>query len=940
MDSAGLRVLVVNDHAADMATICGELSKGLHGAVETMMAGTGQEALAVCGAPDRPDFDCLIVDLHLPDMSGLDVIRALRTTDGEPLFPMVLFIDTGQECKFAREALRAGALDYIAKEWLSSDTLACAVENTIERFKLLERLRKKRHKLELREREVAELAARERVRADELEALFRAAPAALWISEDRDCAHIRGNPASYELLRMPEGENVSASLNPDDSTCRPFREFRGDEPVSPSELPMQRAAATGEEVRGAELTLRFHDGTVKHIYGHASPLKNPAGEPYGAISAFIDITPLEEAKAAVRTNEERFRLATEAVAGMIYEWDPRTGAAVWSSGLRALTGFDANEAEPSFTWWTSRIHPEDGPGAYQGFLDTVAARGPIHQAEYRVEHRDGDWRHLWDQSRIVYDETGLPTRVVGYALDVTERVRDEAALRDSEKRLRRFATSDIIGVFFGDVDGGLDYVNEEGLRILGYDREEFAGTPVRWTELTPPEWRDADRAAIDEARTRGCCTPYEKEYTRKDGQRVPVISGFSFLDERHDSIAAFFLDDTGRKRAEKAQRDADRRKDVFLAILAHELRNPLAAIRTAVHLLKMKGSQASEVEWSRQVIERQVRHLSRLLDDLLDVSRIANGKIQLRKTPVDVRDVVTRSAESAGPSLDAKQHRLELRLPDTPLTVTADPARLEQVLSNLLTNAAKYTDNGGFITLRASLEGSEVIVRVRDNGIGIDADLLPRIFGLFTQVDGDRDRSQGGLGLGLTLVRSLVEMHGGRVEARSEGAGTGSEFTIRLPAADAPRPAREANAGAAQDLLERSGDLSRHRVLIVDDNRDVAEGMKLLLGGSGFQVEVAHDARAALEAARRFRPSTVLLDIGLPGMSGHELAQAFRGDPVLSRSLLIAVSGFGQKDDVERSRAAGFDHHLLKPIELESVVRLIAARDSTGADPASRPGLG
>ncbi len=367
-------------------------------------------------------------------------------------------------------------------------------------------------------------------------------------------------------------------------------------------------------------------------------------------------------------------------------------------------------------------------------------------------------------------------------------------------------------------------------------------------------------------------------------------------------------------------REDDRRKDEFLAMLAHELRNPLAAIDGAVQVAE--GADADEqLAWAREVIGRQTKQLSRLIDDLLDISRITQGKIQLRREPLDLAAAVARAVESVRPQVDARRHMLEVDVGPGPLPVEADPSRIEQVLGNLLTNAAKYTPDGGRIRLSARREGGEVVVEVEDSGVGIAPEMLPRIFDAFTQVEQTIDRSQGGLGIGLTLVRRLVELHGGSVSARSEGPGRGSTFTVRLPAADCDIPARPGAAGPAS----RDGSRPRPRVLVVDDSADTARAMARLLGVEGYDVRVAHDGRAALDAAREHRPDVILLDIGLPGMNGYEVARAVRRDPDLAGVTLIAISGYGQDHDRRRSLDSGFDHHLVKPVDYGVLYELLAA---------------
>jgi signal transduction histidine kinase/CheY-like chemotaxis protein len=380
-------------------------------------------------------------------------------------------------------------------------------------------------------------------------------------------------------------------------------------------------------------------------------------------------------------------------------------------------------------------------------------------------------------------------------------------------------------------------------------------------------------------------------------------------------------------RANEALCEADRRKDDFLAMLAHELRNPLAPVRNALQLLKMPGLGAEDARRARDMMDRQVRHMVRLVDDLLEVSRILRGKIELRKERVDLATVVARAVETAQPTIDAQGQELHVSMPEEPIPLEADLVRLAQVFCNLLVNAAKYTNKAGRIWLMAERSGGEAVIRVRDSGIGIAPELLPRIFDLFIQADRSLARTQGGLGLGLTLVRRLVQMHGGSVTATSPGVGQGSEFMVRLPALAEGVP--EESAGAEEPV--RAAEV-RRRVLVVDDNVDAAESTAVLLRFSGHEIAVAHDGHAALQAVRDFRPEIVLLDIGLPGMSGYDVARALRALPECRGMVLAAVTGYGQEEDRRRSREAGFDYHLTKPLAPSALAEVIV---STGAGPRS-----
>jgi signal transduction histidine kinase len=365
--------------------------------------------------------------------------------------------------------------------------------------------------------------------------------------------------------------------------------------------------------------------------------------------------------------------------------------------------------------------------------------------------------------------------------------------------------------------------------------------------------------------------------------------------------------------------EADRRKDEFLAILAHELRNPLAPVANALQIMRLQAADGGATARARDMAERQVKHLARLVDDLLDVSRITRGKLQLCLQPVELAPLLAHVLEGMRPFIEACGHELSVVLPPEPVRLQADPTRLEQVLANLLNNAAKYTRPGGRIWLTAERAGAEAVLRVRDNGVGIAPEKLPRVFDLFMQADRAPDHSQGGLGIGLTLVRSLAEMHGGTVQAFSPGLGRGSEFVVRLPALpqtppERPEPRPVAARGAGRGL----------RVLVVDDNVDAAQSLAQLLALDRHEVYVAYDAPGTLESARAHPPEVVLLDIGLPGGDGYQVARRLREEVGLKDAVLVAVTGYGQEEDRRRSARAGFDHHLVKPVDVEALRDLLA----------------
>jgi PAS domain S-box-containing protein len=541
-----------------------------------------------------------------------------------------------------------------------------------------------------------------------------------------------------------------------------------------------------------------------------------------------------------------------------------------------------------------------------------------------------------NEARAVRQLAEAQARLIREQAARAEVERSAEALRASEERFRRLfeAAQDAILILDADTGKILD-ANPAVKGLLGYAHDELAG--MEWWQIGFLADQQSSGLAFRRLQEEGSIRLEELPLQTKRGVRREVeFVGNVYRVNDHKVIQCNLRDISARKQAEEALREADRRKDEFLAMLAHELRNPLAPIRNALHLMEMAGANEAFARQARQMIERQVEQLVRLVDDLLDVSRITRGKINLQKQRVDLATLVARAVESSQPLIDARKHRLEIAMPKAPLVVEGDPVRLVQVLLNLLNNAAKYTPEGGQIWLTAELasrdgQQPEAVLRVRDTGMGIPRNMLPKVFDLFTQVDRSRDRAEGGLGIGLTLVHRLVELHGGTVEACSEGPGQGSEFIVRLPLlAATPPPDREKPLPRATPAAPKTA----HRILVVDDNRDSAESLATLLRLLGNDVRTAHDGRLALEIAAAYRPDVVVLDIGLPGMSGLEVGRLLRErQKGTEQPLIVAMTGYGQEEDRRRSQEAGFNAHLVKPVDLKVLQELLASTEF--ARPAS-----
>ncbi|HEY4583865.1 MAG TPA: ATP-binding protein, partial [Lysobacter sp.] len=521
-----------------------------------------------------------------------------------------------------------------------------------------------------------------------------------------------------------------------------------------------------------------------------------------------------------------------------------------------------------------------------------------------------DWRS---------DEVQLLREVVARLWPAIERAKSIAALRESEARFRQLADTAPIMIWVAESDGRCSWVSRRWTEFTG--RLADAELDYGWKDVVHPDDLPAYAADFGDAAREH--RPFAAEYRalRWDGAwrwlHVSARPRFGAGSEFLGYIGAV-MDVTERREAEEALREADRRKDEFLATLAHELRNPLSPIRTGLHVLNLTDD-AETARRTRQMMERQLGHMVRLIDDLLDVSRITSGKVVLQRDRISLQDAALAAIESARPLIEAARHRLTVELPESPLWIDADPTRIAQVMGNLLTNAAKYTPDGGEIALRLHACDGAACAVVSDNGLGIPREALDEVFGMFAQVNRTLDRAQGGLGIGLALARRLVEMHGGGIAAESEGLGRGSTFTVRLPLSSGMADAAGAAAAPSSPALRR-------RVLVVDDNQDAATTLAMMLELDGHAACVAFSAQDGLQRAGGFRPDIAFLDIGMPGMNGYELARALRRLPGLADIRLVAVSGWGGEDDKRQSAEAGFDRHLTKPVGIEAVQK--ALRDA------------
>jgi PAS domain S-box-containing protein len=678
----------------------------------------------------------------------------------------------------------------------------------------------------------------------------------------------------------------------------------------------------------AELTnhtlLLDRDGGERLIDFSAAPIRSERGTILGAVLVFRDMTERRDAEDQLRRSEQRFSRFMQHLPGLA--WIKDTDGRYVYANQAAQRAFQRS-GDDLYGKTDEELFPRETADLFrQNDAQAIVSGAGVHVVE-ELQHVDGQTHYSLVSKFPIANADGTVSLVGGMAIDITEQRRIEQALRESERLYRAIGESIDYGVWICDADGRNVYASPSFLRLVGLTQEQCS--EFGWGDVLHPDDAERTIAAWKECARTGGQWDIEHRFKGVDGQWHPVLArGVPVRNEQGEITgwAGINLDISRLKQVEEKLRDADRRKDEFLATLAHELRNPLAPIRNSLQILKMPRVDAATVQQTRDIMERQVQHLVRLVDDLLDVSRVMRGKIELRKERVELASVVARAVETAKPLIEVQGHTLDIAVPAESLLLDADPVRLTQVFGNLLTNAAKYTEANGRIWLSARRDGGHAVLSIRDTGIGIAPDMLPHVFELFVQADHTSTRAQGGLGIGLTLVKNLVEMHGGTVEARSSGLGGGSEFVVTLPLVV---PVSTPANGSDRDGFRAPPATSGYRLLVVDDNRDAALSLAVLLRLQGHDVQVAHDGPTALQVAMRFQPDLMFLDLGMPRMDGYEVARRIRSTPELSRIKLAALTGWGQQEDRRRTAEAGFDHHLVKPPEPKLVEALLAELKQT-----------
>ncbi|MFW5739500.1 MAG: PAS domain S-box protein, partial [Myxococcota bacterium] len=666
-----------------------------------------------------------------------------------------------------------------------------------------------------------------------------------------------------------------------------------------------------------EVRLRHRAGHWVWVRGISKALQRDAdGRVLHLLGMMLDVTDLKRTQEELRESETRFRGLADSLPNMVWVHDATGQQEYVNATFCSFFGVEREEMKGGR--WQLLMHPEDADAYNRKFLACVDAKRPFH-AEARVRHADGTWRRIESWARPRLTREGEYLGFVGTSVDVTERWHMESALRDEKERFRTLADNMAQLAWMADGEGWIFWYNKRWFDYTGTTFHEMQGWG--WKKAHHPE--HVARVVEKISRHFASGEVWEDVFPlrRADGAYRWFLSRALPIRNAHGKVVRWFgthTDITDQREIEQKLIHADRQKDVFLAMLGHELRNPLAAVSSATELLSLADDASPELVHTRGVLERQTGHMAKLLDGLLDVSRFIWGKIELETCQMDLAEVSRQTVADVLSQRKEEEIDVRVEVPAEPVWIQGDPVRMRQVVDNLLTNACKYTPSGGRITMTLERVDEAAVLRVSDTGVGIEPDLLPHVFEVFRQSEQSFDRASGGLGLGLSLVKSLVELHGGSVEARSDGKDHGAEIIVRVPLA------KEAQAPSRRPTLPPSGPL---RILVIEDAVDVAEMMRLVLKNAGHDVVVAGDGVAGMAEAREHVPDVVLCDLGLPGaLSGFDVAKALRDDDRLRESLLIAVSGYGRPDDKARGREAGFDLHLTKPVDFKSLLSLLANR--------------
>ncbi|MEN9846120.1 MAG: Autoinducer 2 sensor kinase/phosphatase LuxQ [Pseudomonadota bacterium] len=627
----------------------------------------------------------------------------------------------------------------------------------------------------------------------------------------------------------------------------------------------------------------------------------------------------------LQTVETRLDLAMKAGGLGIFDWEVHTNHLYWTPQTYLIHDVDPLSWKPSYDAWQNLLPKEEVHVINTILKETFERKERYFRSNYHIGTRAGEIRWIESLGEVVYDQAGQPVRLIGTAQDCSERVRAQEQIARDRRRLELALEAGELGFWDWNIKTGEVQFGGQWAHMLGYELNEIEPHVRAWERLVHPEDMPAIQIAL-QRHMEGAAPVYETEHRlkHKNGSWIWVLDRGRIIERDKEGNATraigIHANMTFQRAIREQLREADRRKDEFLATLAHELRNPLAPIRTGLAIMKRDPASPTATH-AREIMERQLSHMVRLIDDLLDVSRITLGRLQLKKENVELRTVIETAVEASKPAIEAGHHTLEVSLPEEKIWMYADPTRLSQTISNLLNNAAKYTPDHGRIELRARLTNTSLEVAVQDNGLGIPPEMKDQVFQLFGQINRTLDRAQGGLGIGLALVRNLVELHGGTITAESEGQGRGSTFTIALPSSlitSTSLPDRAAVQPTVQGPSQR--------VLIVDDNTDAAHSLSMLAELLGHSTDVAFTGPEALTKLSSFKPDIIFLDIGLPGMNGFEVVQTIKRLHPHPPPFVVALTGWGTEETKQKGRESGFDEHLTKPVEIATVERILAER--------------
>ena len=900
MTSEVWHIVVVDDSPEDCAEARRMLLKGSDRRYEFTEAATGAAGIRAVQQYAAAPHRCIVLDYNLPDMTAAAFLAAISGSDGTPDWPVVVFTG-GDSAEASRSSLRAGAHDYVGKSWMTPQVLVRAVENAAERWAMA--------------RELRQQTAAAKASEQHFEALAQATSDVVYRMS-----------ADWSLVHPMDGRGLVAS------TDTPLLDWAWLDQNIPAEEHARVKQAIDVAIAQKALFSLEHrvlrpDGSIGWTASRAVPLLNEHGDLVEWFGAASDITQRKAAEAALARSEAFARSVVGANAdcmkGLTLEghllWMNDNGQRLMEVGdFAALHGSDWGilwdagglRAQAEVAMATARA---SGTGRFTGFCPTFAGQP-----------------RWWDVAvTAIPGPDGRVEQLLAVSRDVTEqRAADEVA-RALAQRLQLALDSSAVVLFQQDRDLRYTWIYNPA---LGFDAAQVVGKrDVDLLEIA------ADAVTITAQKQNVLRTGVGQRHEAVIHQHGVAHCYRLLIEPLRDAagsitgVTCAAIDITELKQAAQALIDRDVQKDEFLATLAHELRSPLAPLLTGLQVLK-RTQDSGVAQRTRLMMERQLGQMVRLIDDLLDISRITNGKVVLRLARIELQAAIHSAIEAAQPLLDASSQVLRVDMPAEPIWLQADPTRITQVVNNLLANAAKYSPHGSSIALGMHQAGAEAVVTVADQGEGIPHDMLAHIFDMFTQVDRTLDRAQGGLGIGLALVKRLVEMHGGAVSASSAGLGAGSTFALRLPIVDAANRLDspvQASAGAGAASASAYG--TRLRVLVVDDNVDAAESLAEMMALDGHDTRVADSGLAALAMVREFKPTVVFMDIGMPGISGHETARRMRADDPSGALTLVALTGWGSEADRIKTQAAGFDLHFTKPLEvdkLDSVFQQAAQRQT------------